>query len=555
MKSEKVGAYERMGVWGKRLLYTDTLTLPHSHTPISPYIAVPLFVLLYFVSFHPLNWFLLGWLMLTPLLLSLRGLPWKKRLWRGWFAGFLAHAALNYWIPVTIFNARELFKWSVGVALFFAGVAWLLTALVLGVTVAVFAALVGESDGMRCRRRQWRDVLWCLAVAAWWTVLEFARSFGALGYPWGVLGYSQGRALPLIQIAEFTSVYGVSFLMVFVSAAAAIGLMHKQWLPLGVGGGAVALCVMWGWTRLTQQYPPRKSSVVTLVQGNIPNEAKVDKKRARKNIAVFEELTNRAVEKQQPSLVVWPETVILTPWSRFPKVQKWLCQSARDWNAGLVTGSVDRDKKNRGYNVALSLSSQGYVMGVYQKVRLVPFGEYIPMRWFPLFRMLRFLEPAISAGAKVRSLPTDVGNVGAVICFESMFPDISRQLAQSGAEFLAVMTNDDWFGGTSAPDDHAAMSVFRAIETRRWVVQAANTGISSFIDERGRVVATIGWNQRDTLTRRVLHHAAERGETFYVRRGDWFVCSCAVVCLLTIVARLRHYLEHLRTGQRPTNSE
>lgn len=526
-----------------------------SRAPTPSLVAVPLFVLLYFISFHPLNWFLLGWLALTPLLLSLRGLRWKKRLWCGWLAGFLAHASLNYWIPVTIFNARELFKWGVGVALFFALLAWLLTALVLGVYVAVFAALVGESDGMGCRRMQWMDVLWCLTVAAWWAVLEFVRSFGALGYPWGVLGYSQWRALPVIQIAELTSVYGVSFLMAFVGAAAAVGLTHKRWLPLGVGVGAVMFCTMWGGTRLTQQYPPRKSSVVTIVQGNIPNEAKVDKKRARKNIAVFEELTNRAVEKQQPSLVVWPETVVLMPWSRFPDVQKWLCQSARDWNAGLVTGSVDRDKKKRGYNVAVSLSSRGYVMGIYQKVRLVPFSEYIPMRWFPLSRMLRFLEPEVSAGESVRSLPTDVGNVGAVICFESMFPDISRQLAQSGAEFLTVMTNDDWFGGTSAPTDHAAMSVFRAIETRRWIVRAANTGISSFIDERGRVVATIGWNQRDTLTRRVPHHATKIGETFYVRHGDWFTFACAVVCALTAAVQFRRRLEHLRGCQRPTNSE
>lgn len=509
--------------------------------------AITLFVLLYFLSFHPLNWFPLGWLVLTPLLWSLRGLPWKKRLGRGWLAGFLAHAALNYWIPVTIFNARELFKWSVGVALFFAALAWLLTALVLGVYVAAFAAWGGDVDSFEIPSKS-ANVLWCLTVAAGWTVLEFVRSFGALGYPWGVLGYSQWRVLPVVQIAELTSVYGVSFLMAFVGAAAAIGLMHKRWLPLGVGVGAVALCAMWGGTRLTQRFPSRKSSVVTITQGNIPNEAKVDKQRARKNIAVFEELTNRAVEKQQPSLVVWPETVVLLPWSRFPDVQKWLCQSARNWNTGLVTGSVDRDKEKRGYNVAVSLSSQGYVRGIYQKVRLVPFSEYTPLRWCPLFRMLRFLEPEVSAGASVRPLPTDVGNVGAVICFESMFPDISRQLARSGVEFLVVMTNDDWFGGTSAPADHATMSVFRAIETRRWVVRAANTGISAFIDERGRVVATIGWDERGTLTRRVPHHTAGGSETFYVRHGDWLIFACAIVCLLTIAARLHHYWEHLRKG-------
>lgn len=516
---------------------------------------ITLFALLYFLSFHPFNWFPVGWWVLTPLLVSLRGRQGKKRLGRGWLAGFLAHAALNYWIPVTIFNARELFQWSVGIALFLALLAWLLTALVLGGYVAAFAALGGEADERVSRiSSPSANLRWCLTVAAWWTVLEFARSFGALGYPWGVLGYSQGRALPLIQIAEFTGVYGVSFLMAFVGAAAALGLMHKQWLPLGVGVGAVALCGLWGQMRLTQRRPPRQSSVVTIVQGNIPNKTKVDKKRARKNIAVFERLTTQAVEKQPPSLVVWPETVVLLPWSRFPEVQKWLCQSARNWKAGLVTGSVDRDKKKRGYNIAVSLSAQGDLLGIYQKVRLVPFGEYIPMRWCPLFRMLKFLEPEVNAGQSVLPLPTDVGNVGVVICFESMFPDISRQLARSGAAFLVVMTNDDWFVGTSAPADHAAMSVFRAIETRRWVVRAANTGISSFIDERGRVVAALGWNQRDTLTRRVRHPAAERDETFYVRHGDWFVCACAVVCLLTTVARLRYCLEHLRKGQRPTKA-
>ncbi|MCS6861914.1 MAG: apolipoprotein N-acyltransferase [Abditibacteriales bacterium] len=510
--------------------------------------AIALFVLLYFLSFHPLNWFWVGWLALTLLLCSLRGLGWKERLWRGWVAGVLVHAALNYWIPVTIFNARELFSWSGGIALFLAVLAWVLTACVLGVYVAVWAVWAGA-------HLPGRELFWCLAVAAGWTALEFARSLGALGYPWGVLGYSQWRALPLIQIAELTSVYGVSFLMAFVGAAAAVGLTRQRWLPLGVGVGAVALCAAWGQRRLMQRFPSRPSSVVTIVQGNIANEAKVDQKRARQNIAVFAELTERAVQQRQPALVVWPETVVLLPWSRFPDVQQWLCQSARDWKAGLVTGSVDRDEQKRGYNIAVSLSSRGNVKGIYQKVRLVPFGEYIPLRWFPLRGMLRFLEPEVSAGVSVHPLPTDVGNVGALICFESMFPDLSRQLARSGAEWLVVMTNDDWFSGTSAPDDHAAMSVFRAIETRRWVVRAANTGISLFVDECGRIIATLGWNQRDTLTRRVRHHEAGGGETLYVRYGDWFAWGCVIVCLLTLAVRRRDYLEHLRKGQRPTDSE
>jgi apolipoprotein N-acyltransferase len=362
----------------------------------------------------------------------------------------------------------------------------------------------------------------------------------------------------MIQSAEFASVYGVSFLMAFVGAGAAVAFTGRKWLPLGVGIGAVVLCGVWGQARCANlaQQGQREESPVTIIQGNIPNEAKVNKQRARENIALYERLTSSAVKSRQPSLIVWPETVILLAWSRFPDVQQSLRNNVRAWNAGLVTGSLEQDEQKRLYNVALSLSPRGDVMGVYQKTHLVPFSEYVPMKWFPPFRLLKFLEPEFQAGDAVRLLPTDVGNVGVMICFEAMFPDISRALAQSGAVFLTSMTNDDWSRGTSAPADLAAMSVFRAVETRRWIVRAANTGISCFIDERGRMVARSAWGERETLTQKVVHHAPQTGETFYVRYGNWFIYLCGIVCVTTTAAQfLCRRVEHVRKNERPTGLE
>jgi apolipoprotein N-acyltransferase len=250
-------------------------------------------------------------------------------------------------------------------------------------------------------------------------------------------------------------------------------------------------------------------------------------------------MTRRAAAAH-PDLIIGPESAM--SWSldtnnaAFPKVGE-LAREAKTW---LLLGSQYQDEARNTYNSAYLFSPAGKIAARYDKVQLVPFGEFVPGRnWLPGIRYYPVREFDFAAGKSFAPLSMNSQKLGVAICFESIFPQISRALINEGAEFLVIITNDGWFGQTAAAAQHRQMAVFRAVETRAWVARAASSGISCIIAPSGRIMQEIGLQKKGIISAEIWSRG-ERESTFYVKYGDWLVGMCAMIavsCLGGIVIK------------------
>jgi apolipoprotein N-acyltransferase len=392
------------------------------------------------------------------------------------------------------------------------------------------------------------------AAPAAWTALELARTHVFSGFPWALLGYSQYRFLPLIQIADITAVYGVSFLIVLTNASLA-GIIEdrKRVAPLLACLAVLGASAGYGALRLQEQTEGQPLRVA-VVQGNIEQDKKWDQAYQAEVIGTYERLTREAV-RSRPDLVIWPETA--TPFyfggaeRNDPGLTSDLRSFVRTTGTPLLTGSPYYERRpDRTYvlrNSAYLLDRDGSTAAVYHKLHLVPFGEYVPLK-----NLLFFVEKMVQAigdfqtGAE-RTVMELGGREGersvafsTVICYEIIFPDLVRSFVDRGARVMTTITNDAWFGRTAAPRQHFAMSVFRAVENRVPVARAANTGVSGFIDARGRILAATDIFTEAFLVRDLVPAGGNR--TFYTRFGDVFawLCATAILVLLALPAQTDH---------------
>jgi apolipoprotein N-acyltransferase len=391
-------------------------------------------------------------------------------------------------------------------ALFWGGVAWALA-------------------WLRTRLGAW--VLWL--APALWVAAELARAHLLSGFPWGLLGYVPSRRLLVIQIAAWTGVYGVSALLVLVNTALAWTAVERRWRAAaaaallsaaGVGGA-----VLIGRTQLASRDGP--TLTVAVVQGNISQAVKWDAGFRAETFRIYGELTRAAAPGSR--LVVWPEAAV-PAYLRFePGAMRWLTELAAAVRVPLLVGAPDAEPEGRGVrylNSAFLVETTG-VRARYDKMHLVPFGEYVPLK-----RLLFFVE-AIAAeigdftpGRQAAVLPLEGTPFGTVICYEVIFPDLFRQFVAGGASFMANITNDAWFGESGGPLQHLAMVPLRAVENRIAIVRAANTGVSAFVLPSGAIQTTLPLGARGTLRAQV---PLRGGETFYTRFGDVFAYACAAV--------------------------
>jgi len=455
---------------------------------------------------------LLAWVALVPVLaLSLQVSP-VRAFGLGWCAGFVFFSTLLAWLIHTMTTYSTL-SLPLAVLVLFA------LALVLAGYVALFAWV----QALLCGKLG-ADAL--LLAPLVWVGLEWLRGQLFTGFPWGLLGYSQYRELPLIQVAAWTGVYGVSFLVVLVNAAVALTLVTGgRGLKRGVPPALVALALALGlgaW-RLGAEAPPTFS--VAIAQGSIDQAVKWNPAFQRATMETYRELTLKA-HGGRPELVVWPETAAPYFLSREPAVAAELASLAGSVGASILVGALEvelRDGKPIYLNSAFLVTTDG-IAGRYDKIHLVPFGEYVPLK-----RLLFFVE-AIAAeigdftpGAGPLVFDRGDGRFGVVICYEGIFPELFRKFVQSGAEFMVNITNDGWFGRTSGPIQHLTMIPFRAVENGVAVVRAANTGVSTIIEPSGRIREQLGLFERGHLVGRI---PLRRGTTFYTRYGDVFAWAC-----------------------------
>ena len=479
-------------------------------------------------------WGLFAWIALLPLHRVLVGVTTGQAFRRGWLAGFLTFTGTMYWV-VTAMHLYGKVPLPVSIVLM------LLLAGYLGLYVGLYAW------GFVRLEQRWPAATW-IAAPCLWVSLEYTRTHAFSGLPWGLLGYSQFQWLSLIQVANVTAVYGVSFLIVLVNVSVFLltrwvltdnpQRTFRPWLPLAVTVAALLGAWLYGMSQL--HVSPVDRLTVGIVQANIDQAHKWDQAYRVETLERYRRLTETVSPRSE--LILWPEAATPFLFEQEPGYRSLVTEMTKNAEVPLVFGSPALRRQSDGtpylLNSAYLLNPSGEISGRYDKQHLVPFGEYIPLQ-----RILFFLDKLVvgigdfEPGPGPTLLDFERGpdgretRFGVAICFEVIFPDLVRRLALEGANFLVTITNDAWFGKTVAPHQHFGMVVFRAVENRMAFARAANTGVSGLIDPTGRILTAT-----PIFVERAVIGSVPLGapSTVYTRFGDVFAWTCVIMTLILL---------------------
>ncbi len=482
------------------------------------------------LSFPVFDLWPLAWFFLVPLLLCIRGKGGKGAFLLGTFAGVIAYLGILYWIVVAVHRYGN-------IPLPLAIPVLLLLVLYLSLYWGAFSYLCLYFK----ERAGWISIL---AFPALWVGLEYLRSFLLTGFPWALLGYSQYLNTPLVQIADVTGVYGISFLIILINTILflwCINWRDGRRMPLKgtiVAMVLVALSLAYGAWKIHLPLTNGKPFMIGVIQGNIAQDVKWDRGFQWETLEIYQKLTF-GLKDASPQLIVWPETAIPSYFPSGTELDGEVGAIPKRLKTHLLFGSLSCRQGEEGievYNSTFLLSPTSQILGRYDKIHLVPFGEYIPLsQFFPFFNALVGIGN-ISPGKEAVIFHLPEGTFGTLICFEVIFPELCREFVRKEADFMVTVTNDAWFGRTSASYQHLALATFRSIENRLWLVRAANSGISAFIDPWGRIHKASGLFTREVLTEEI---SIKRGKmTFYTKYGDLF----AIICFLLGMGLIGHAL-------------
>jgi apolipoprotein N-acyltransferase len=467
----------------------------------------------------------LAWIAMVPLLLALRKADWRRGLAVGFISGLVHSLGLMYWTSTTmnVYGNLPMYQCVVILAL-------------LAACMALYFAVFGLVL-VRINPRPWQLPFLAPAV---WTATELLRATLFTGFPWELMGYSQYDHLWLVQWADLFGVYGLSGLIVMVNSVATLALLH--WLDApwrdssistalvkraGIGALAVmATVTLYGALRVSavgKSMAEADHVGVAVVQGNINQALKWEPSFQLTTTVKYKKLSMQAAA-EKPDLIVWPETATPFYFLQDPILTRMVLEGIKDADADFIIGSplavpIPDSEEYTYRNTAYLMNTEGKVLGRYDKVRLVPFGEYVPLkRWLPFIKKLVAQVGDFKPGQRGTTLPWKTHPIGMQICYEVIFPELVRAMVDNGAQLLVNITNDAWFDRTSAAYQHFSMAVFRSVENRRSLVRAANTGISGFIAPSGRVMATTELFEDAAIVAQV---PLMTGSTFYGRWGDW----------------------------------
>jgi apolipoprotein N-acyltransferase len=447
----------------------------------------------------------------------------------GWACGAAVYLGSCYWV-YSVMHTYGRLGVTVSVLLLVA------FALYIGLHQAVFAVLLAWAARSRtgyCRRA-------LFLTPFLWVAIELLRNY-LVGFPWDLLGTAQIDNTALVQIAGFTGVYGLSFEIALVNAAfASIFLVRPSRRLLMLLAAGVTAVILQS-AQLIRFEPIAADNRALLVQQNVAV-------RERWQFAEYAELLRSLdaatqlpeAAQGQVNLVVWPESS--APLFLNDRLYVTTISGiAQRLNAYTVAGSIGVRETGPGagaiYNSAALFSPQGQLVARYDKVHLVPFGEYIPLQ--KLLSFARSLTHEVGMfGRGTERFPLQAGPVklGVFICYESIFPSEVRQFAARGAQVFVNISNDAWFGDSGAPGQHLNMARMRAVENGRWLLRDTNTGITTAIDPLGRIVARAPADLRTTL---VAPYALRTETSFYTRWGDWFPAACAIISVVGLLWRRR----------------
>jgi apolipoprotein N-acyltransferase len=527
----------------------------------SAWLLVVLSALLQILIFPLPGLYFLSWFALAPLILAvLRARPAgeleidgsvKLRAASPGLAFLLAYVCGVLWFAGTCYWIFGTMRQFGGMSTPLALLALFLFCLYLGLYHGLFGLLLGLMAGPG---RDYRRAL--VAAPFLWVAMELART-RITGFPWNLLGTAQVDNVPLCRIATWTGVYGISceIVLVNVAVAAAFLVPRQKRVALLVAALAAAAVLQSG--QLVEPPPAVANREALLVQQNIPIAVRWPPEYFDRTLNDLTSLTLKSAvgnaaqvlsdhaspaqaSTTKPDLIIWPESPAPF-YTNDPRFRNAISEMARRAGTWVVTGSIGTAPPGQGgvheliFNSAVIVSSTGEWTGRYDKVHLVPFGEYLP---FPsLFSFAGGLSKEVGEFEPGSSrVPLDAGNekLGVFICYESVFPDDVRQFADQGAQVFVNISNDGWYGDSGAWSQHVNQTRMRAIENERWILSAANTGLTGSIDPYGRMVVSAPRKDRTTL---LAPYALTYVTTFYSRHGDWFAMLCAIISLGALVER------------------
>ncbi|MCK4739435.1 MAG: apolipoprotein N-acyltransferase [Deltaproteobacteria bacterium] len=499
--------------------------------------------LLLVLSFAPFGLGWLSWFCFVPFFFIFENSSKKEVFKHGYIFGVVFFLGTIYWVVNSLYLYGE-------VSFILSVFLMLLLVLYLALFFALFALGFSYTSG-------YKDYLRLLFLPALWVSLEFLRSIIFTGFPWVLLGYSQIEYSYVIQIADIAGVWGLSFFVMTLNVVIYLnisGFIRRRKIAKKETALTVVLIVLvlgYGIFRLSaiSQVPfasegvsEVKSLSVALVQGNVEQSEKWEPLKKEQAVREYRTLSlTPDKSKTRPELIVWPETAMPFFFSYEEFLSRVVKNVAVEAESFLLTGAPyfefgEDGKEMNFYNSAFLIDKSGSIASRYDKVHLVPFGEYVPFR-----KVLFFVEKLTEGlgdfkpgpGAIPLELEGSGGEaLGVLICFEAIFPELSARLVKNGATMLVNITNDGWFGHTSAPFQHLEMSRLRAVENRVYLVRAANTGISAIIDPLGRVQS-----KSDIFTDAVV-----RGEVNFKSDGltvfsrfPWFMPAFCIVLSILIL--------------------
>jgi apolipoprotein N-acyltransferase len=486
---------------------------------------------LLFLGFPQFNLYPLSWIALAPLLIALRDKNAMSSFHLGLLTGFIYFVGTIYWV----YHSMH----------FYGGLPLLLSILLmllLSFSQALYTSLFAVLFGFLAKKPKLPAVL---SAPLLWVTLEYIRTYTIFSFPWSSLGYSQYKFLSFIQIADITGIYGISFLVaassgiiydviVYLSGKRGRSVTFRWHQTLGICMFVlvIILSLYYGREKLKES-KQGASFRASVIQSNIDQGKKWDLKFQQEVIDTHKRLSIKALQ-DSPDIIIWPESAVPFIFNYDKTLAKETVAFQRQLGTYLLFGSVMAKDKSKLSNSAVLLSPEGDTVSVYDKMHLVPYGEYVPLKdLFPFVSKMVTAIGDFAPGQETTVMKTTFARIGNLICYEIIFPGLVRKFVDKGANVLVTITNDAWFGRTFAPYQHFSMAVFRAIENRVPVVRAANTGISGFIDSKGRIL-----NKSNIFIETVLTEEITVGikKSFYTKYGDIFSYLCILISVSLIIS-------------------
>jgi apolipoprotein N-acyltransferase len=475
------------------------------------------------LAFPNYNFYLLAWVAMGMLVLASAGAPLKEAPLYGFLHGQVFYPVCLPWVDTVMRQYGNIDPW---IAAAFVG----LIGFIGGLICTVF------STGVALASRK-SKLLACAIAPFLWTSLEYFRTnIPIIGSSWDLSGYPAAHSLALLQITSVTGIYGLCFLIAAYGSLVAYAVLSRSrrvWL-IAAGVTAVLVAVAAAGPYLVPTAMPHY--VAHLVQTNFPQSESYPADWLTVHAGELDQLEKISVDaaKQEPGLIVWPE--VPAPFSFLePPFADRAARIARDADNYFLVGVVDW--KNVGgkwlaSNSAVLLNPAGQRIYSYNKIHLLPFGEYVPLRgWLTFAKRLTADISDFTPGSMYSVGQIPQGKFGAFICYEAIFPSEVRRFTASGAQLLITISNDGWFGRSSAPEQHMFMARVRAVENRRWLLRDTNNGYTESIDPYGRTAAQLAIDMRGQLT---APYDFRSDLTPYVRFGDWFSWLCIVVTFVLL---------------------